>query len=158
MKKLTKAGKPRKRNPRKGEGRPETKINWRQFSALCEIDCTQVEICSVLGINDKTLEKHCKMDQGKSFSDFYEEKRNLGNRSLRRAMWLDVMGCPAEYDKKGNCIREEIKPNITMKIWLSKQRLGYTDKQEHTGKDGAALNEIKITIVDGRKNGEAGKN
>ena len=90
-------------------GRPPARISWKQVEALCEIQCTQSEICSVIGVCEDTLDKHCKAEHGISFSAFFKQKREGGHSSLRRSQWLMA------------------KKNPTMAIWLGKQYLGQTD-------------------------------
>ena len=99
-------------------GRPRKEIDFDQFETLCKIQCTEIEIASVLGISVDTLERRCKEHYGVSFADAYEEKRSDGRASLRRMQ--------AKAAEAGN---------ITMMIWLGKQWLGQTDQQhiEHTG-------------------------
>lgn len=93
-------------------GRPPKKISKEQFESLCHIQCTQAEICSVLGCDDKTLEKFCQNEYGKHFSEVFAEKREGGKASLRRSQWLLA------------------EKNPTMGIWLGKQYLGQKDKVE----------------------------
>ena len=95
-------------------GRPPANIDQRQFEALCAIQCTEEEICSVLNVDDKTLTKWCKEKYGGSFSDVYKVKRLGGKASLRRMQW------------------KLAEKNATMGIWLGKQYLGQVDKIEGT--------------------------
>lgn len=102
-------------------GPKEKVIDWTSFESLCSIDCTQAEICSFFKIDDKTLSKLIKQKYKMKFSEIYRQKRHLGNVSLRRAQWRTAV----EDD------------NITMQIFLGKNRLGQTDKVEtvYTNKD-----------------------
>ena len=68
-------------------GRPVKNIDQKQFEALCGIQCTQEEICSVLDVDDKTLTKWCKNTYNKSFSEIFGIKRQNGKASLRRIQW-----------------------------------------------------------------------
>jgi len=90
-------------------------INWEEFEKLCFIQCTRDEICFWLDITDKTLNNRCKEQYGKPYSAVYDEKRQGGKISLRRKMF--------QAATNGN-------GNITMMIWLSKQYLKMSDKQE----------------------------
>lgn len=111
-------------------GRPNKEINQQQFESLCEIQCTQKEICNVLDVTDKTLTNWCKKVYSLSFSDAFALKRDSGKASLRRNQW------------------KMAATNPTMAIWLGKQYLGQKDKQEleHSGE----LN-TKITIIPASK-------
>lgn len=84
-------------------------ISQSQFENLCAIQCTREEICAVLDVSDKTLDRWCQNTYGKYFSAIFAEKRQLGKASLRRSQWR-----MAEKDK-------------TMSIWLGKQYLGQRD-------------------------------
>lgn len=94
-------------------GRPRFEINKNLFENLCEIQCTKEDICTVLGCNEKTLTRWCKDTYKLSFYDIYKKKSETGKSSLRRLQWKSA--------KKGNA---------TMLIWLGKQYLGQSDKQE----------------------------
>ena len=39
--------------------RPKKVINQKQFESLCAIQCTKEEICNVLEVTEKTLNKWC---------------------------------------------------------------------------------------------------
>lgn len=93
-------------------GRPRKKIDQQQFEAMCQIQATEEEICTVLGVTDKTLTKWCREVYGGSFSEVYKEKRQMGKISLRRKQWHLA-------DK-----------NATMAIFLGKQYLGQRDYSE----------------------------
>jgi len=99
-------------------GRPRKEIDFDQFEAMCQIQCTEVEIAAVLNVSVDVLERRCKEQYGVTFAEVYEEKRSHGKESLRRKQWHAA--------ENGN---------ITMMIWLGKQWLGQTDTQkiEHSG-------------------------
>lgn len=92
----------------------QDRIDQQQFEALCQIQCTQVEICAVLGCNTDTLDSWCKNTYGKGFSETYAIKREGGKASLRRTQWK---------------VANETE-NATMLIWLGKQYLNQTEKIE----------------------------
>lgn len=93
-------------------GRPKKQINQKQFESLCGLQCTKDEICQVLDVTDKTLNNWCKEVYGDTFSVVFDKKRSFGKVSLRRNQW------------------KMAENNVTMAIWLGKQYLGQTDKQE----------------------------
>lgn len=109
---------------KKKTGRPEAVIDEKQFTAMCQIQCTQEEICAILDVDDETLVLWCRRTFNKSFPEIYSQKRQGGKVSLRRAQWKNAEG-----------------GNTTMQIWLGKQYLKQTDQpiQEYTER------EIKIT-------------
>lgn len=101
----------------------QDKISKQQFESLCSIQCTQEEICAVLNCCYDTMESWVKRNyDGKTFSEVFKEKRQIGHMSLRRTQWRMA------------------ESNPTMAIWLGKQYLGQTDKNENTNME-------KITIV-----------
>lgn len=93
-------------------GRPKKTIDQEQFEKLCELQCTQEEICGWFDITDKTLTSWCKTTYGVSFSEIYNKKREKGKISLRRAQF------------------QLAQKNAAMAIFLGKNYLGQTDRIE----------------------------
>lgn len=104
------------------------KINQKQFETLCQIQCTQEEICDVLDISEKTLTNWCKETYGKSFSQVFRQKRQGGHASLRARQWKLAEKSPA------------------MAIFLGKQYLGQTDKVE-THFDASEVNAVNKAMI-----------
>jgi IS30 family transposase len=107
-------------------GRPRIRINWDLVDELLKIQCTDVEIASVLNISDDTLKRATKREKGCNYAEYSVQKRQGGHASLRRRQF------------------EMANENPTMAIWLGKQYLGQRDKNEITMPD-----EINIKISDG---------
>ena len=97
----------------KKKGRPLADIDWEKVDSMCKIQCTGEEIASVLDIHYDTLHNACKREKGMNFSDYLPQKALSGKASLRRTQWKTATG-----------------GNATMQIWLGKNMLGQTDKQE----------------------------
>ena len=117
-------------------GRPKiewTAKDWKQFETLCGLQCTQDEICAVMGVTDKTLTRLLDEHYGESFSDIYKKKSASGKASLRRIQF--------DIAKKGNA---------AMAIFLGKNYLGQTDKQEveETGDRNITINVSAATRDD----------
>jgi len=93
-------------------GRPEKEVDQSLFERLCGIQCTKLEICAVLRIDDVTLDRWCGRTYGKGFSEVFEEKRGEGKVALRRAMWVLAQNTPS------------------VAIFLAKNWLGMSDKQQ----------------------------
>lgn len=93
-------------------GRPRKEINWETFESLCGIQCTQVEIASVLKCHIDTLRDHATDYYNDSFSNIYEKYSSPGKASLRRDQFRLA------------------KKNAAMAIWLGKQYLGQKDREE----------------------------
>lgn len=102
----------------------QSKISKEQFEKLCGIQCTEEEICAVLGVTDKTLASWCNTTYGKKFSEVFKEKRKYGKASLRRNQWALA------------------EKNPTMAIWLGKQYLGQRDNIEVEHKDLSKVEEL----------------
>lgn len=97
-------------------GRPKkniTKEQWASIDYMCVIHCTGEEIAGVLGMDYDTLNRICKEQKETSISEYIKEHQNGGKMSLRRAQW-----------------KAAEKGNVSMLIWLGKQWLGQTEKQE----------------------------
>lgn len=104
-------GMPNGRPPCDGQTLKEKERFKAQFEGLCRIQCTEEEICGVLGCDEETLGRWCKDIYGCGFSKIYKEKRQGGKASLRRQQFKIA------------------ETNATMAIWLGKQYLGQTDEQ-----------------------------
>ncbi|MDI6756426.1 MAG: hypothetical protein QME32_00220 [Endomicrobiia bacterium] len=91
--------------------RTETIIDREKLQALAQIQCTDAEMCAVLNISDYTLQAIQERDP--SILEIIKKGRAEGRSSLRRKQFKAAMD-----------------GNITMLIWLGKQYLGQTDKQE----------------------------
>lgn len=107
-------------------GRPRKKIDIEDFEKLCNIQCTKTEIQGWFEVSDKTLDKWIKETYGDDilFSDIYKQKSARGKIAIRRKQHQVGMG-----------------GNVTMLIWLGKNTLGQTDKQEST-----SIEKIQINI------------
>ena len=119
-----------KKEKNKG-GRP--KIVWSdekydQFEALCQIQCTEDEICSVMKVTDKTLTRLLMERYGEGFSDVYKKFSGSGKASLRR--W--------QFDNAR-------KGNATMQIWLGRQYLGQSERQDAEHQEGGGGITINIS-------------
>lgn len=92
--------------------RPKKPISKTVFEKLCELQCTEAEICAVLDVSDKTLNSWCRETYKKGFSEVFRIKREKGKTSLRRAQWALA------------------KKDSRMAIFLGKQYLDQKDKPE----------------------------
>lgn len=95
-------------------GRPRKEINEKLFEDLCAIQCTEKEICAVLGCCEDTLNAWCKRTYKMTFSDTYKSKKMLGKSSLRRTQFRLA------------------EKSASMAIWLGKQYLDQKDAGEVT--------------------------
>jgi len=97
--------------PKNKGGRPRAQINLEQVKTLAGLSCTEPEIASVIGVNYATWKRHKKQDP--EIAEAVEQGKQQGNASLRRMQWKTA--------EEGNA---------TMQIWLGKNRLGQSDKQQ----------------------------
>jgi AraC-like DNA-binding protein len=96
-------------------------IDLGQLDKLCAIQCTKFEVACFFECSEDTIERRIKEKTGMTFSQYFEMKRGRGKIALRRMQ-----------------MQTAEKGNVTMLIWLGKQYLGQTDKNElSTPKDGA---------------------
>ena len=93
-------------------GRPLIEIDQDIFEGLCEIQCTQSEISSVLKVSEDTILRWCKETYGETFAVSYKKHSEGGKSSLRKAQW-----------------HAALDGNPTMLIWMGKQVLGQKDQQ-----------------------------
>lgn len=94
--------------------RPRIEIDFETFRGLCNLQCTLEEIASFFKCSEDTIERWCKRELKEGFADSYKKYSAGGKISLRRYQFK-----MAEH-------------NASMAIWLGKQWLGQTDKQEVT--------------------------
>lgn len=76
---------------------------------LANMHCTQEEIAEFVGISVRTLKRN------EEFCRLYKKGRENGKISLRRMQW-----------------QKADQGNTTMLIWLGKQYLGQSDKNDYT--------------------------
>lgn len=88
-------------------GRPKVKIDYSLVEKLSTIQCTQEEIAEIVGVNVRTLQRDDE------FCRIYKKSMEYGKSSLRRMQWK-----AAETG------------NTTMLVWLGKQYLGQSEKQD----------------------------
>lgn len=84
-------------------GRPKKEIDYNAVEKLANIQCTQEEIASFLGLSVRTLQRD------EEFCRIYKKGQENGKMSLRRIQY------------------KLAERNPTMAIWLGKQYLGQRD-------------------------------
>lgn len=95
-------------------GRPFKEIDKKTFEKFCSMMCTKVEIANFFECDEDTVNNWCKRNYGATFSEVWKIHSVKGKMSLRRAQMQSAI------DDK----------NVTMLIWLGKQYLEQSDKQE----------------------------
>ena len=94
-------------------GRPKIGIDWEFVDELLMAGCHGTEVAAAIGIHHETLYDRVVLEKGVGFSEYSRIKSADGDRLLRK-----VQFDTATVDK-----------NVTMQIWLGKQRLG--QKENH---------------------------
>lgn len=94
-------------------GRPRKEISRVAFIKLCKIQSTEEEIASAFECDVDTITRWCKRTFGHTFAEVFSRYKGQGNISLRR---------------KQNQVA--LSGNVKMLIWLGKNRLNQTDKQD----------------------------
>jgi hypothetical protein len=94
-------------------GSKKADIDWNVVGDYLNAQCSGVEIASMLGIHENTLYGRCKEDLGLEFVAFSQQKKSEGKQSLKKKQYDVAMS----GDK-------------TMLVWLGKQILGQTERQE----------------------------
>lgn len=110
-------------------GRPAFELSdedLQKIVAMIRIQCTQDEVCGVMGATDKTLNLALKKIGQPGFSELFKRHRDEGKVSLRRSQW--------------KAATEKLNP--TMLVWLGKQMLGQRDQIE-------TVTEHKVVPFDG---------
>lgn len=96
-------------------GRPQKEFDQELFERLCHIQCTEAEIAASMRLDVVTLRGAVATAyDGRDFSQVYQEKRQGGRCSLRRAQWKKAVE----------------KEDTIMQIFLGKNYLGQADRQE----------------------------
>lgn len=94
-------------------GRPHTPIDWEEFDKLCQLQCTLEEISGWFNCSEDTIERAVLRERDSKFADYHASKAASGRIALRRKQHQVAM-----------------EGNVTMLIWLGKQRLGQMDRFE----------------------------
>ena len=100
-------------------GRPRIEIDIEQVKKLCQIQCTQDEICGLLEVDNDTLKSRLRENGYENFSHFFKTHSAGGKMSLRRNQF------------------KMSETNAAMAIWLGKQYLGQRD-MPYDGDGGSA--------------------
>ena len=133
-----------KRGPKKGEGgRPRVAVNWEAVDKLAALMAPANEIADYLSVTESavsydTLDRRAKEDHGVTFADYVKQKANAyGKIRLRQAQ-----------------IQNALDGNATMQVWLGKNMLGQTDRQD-VRMSGEMAHKIQVQFIGGDDDEEA---
>lgn len=107
--------------------RPVKVVDFDKLARICQYPLTNEDIAAILDLSKDTIERAIKKEYGISFAAYKEQKQS----SLRFTLFAKQI----EVAKNGN---------VAMLIWLGKQYLGQSDKQEVA----AVVSSIKIDKSD----------
>ena len=97
---------------KKVSGRPKKEIDKKQFEEMCKIQCTEQEICNILGVSIEKLISWCYEEYNDTFLNVYKKYSDGGKMSLRRMQY------------------HLASRSASMSIWLGKQYLGQRDNMD----------------------------
>ncbi len=107
--------------------RPVKVIDFEKLARICQYPLTNEDIAAILDLSKDTIERAIKKEYGITFAAYKEQKQS----SLR----FTLLAKQIEVAKGGN---------IAMLIWLGKNLLGQSDRQEV----GMSVSQIKIDKSD----------
>lgn len=105
-----------------------------EVRALTIAGYLQDEVAAYMGVDPKTLRKHCAEELSHSLM---KTLANVAMNVVRCAL-----GAPARFDERNNMIHAEVLPQAWAMCFLLKTRgkkQGWTERVEHTGKDGGPI-------------------
>lgn len=105
--------------------------DWCDFDNLCGLHCSIREIASWFDCSEDTIKRGVKREKRMTFEEYRETKLQFGKIAVRRKQM--------ELAQAGD---------RTMLIWLGKQMLGQTDKQEVGGRDGGPVEHVVRVVYD----------
>lgn len=114
-------------------GRKRIEIDWERVDEYLKAQCDGAAIARMLNIHPDTLYSRCEADHKTVFSAYAQQKKEQGKEILRRKQFDTAMA-----------------GNVTMLIWLGKQYLEQSDKQQLTGKNGVDLIPRRVELIDSR--------
>lgn len=112
----------------------EKEVDWDNVDDLLKIGCIGEEIAAVLNLDYDTISRHCEKENGISFADYVEKKHNGDYHiSLRRGQFRAAMGEPKYKNVNGKKVFDgwHRKPDTALLIFLGKNELGQSDRQDH---------------------------
>jgi hypothetical protein len=114
----------------KHNGPYKTEIDYTKLDAMCAIHCTGEECAAILNIDYDTLNRRLKEEGHGGFTDYFKLKGANGKMSLRRKQFDQAMS-----------------GNSTMLIWLGKQWLNQSDKNEELNKETGIIKKVQIEVI-----------
>ena len=104
-------------------------IHQEEFEKLCQLQCTQEDICNFFNVSVETLRTWCKKTYGCTFKEIFSQKREGGRVSLRATQFRLAQNSPA------------------MAIWLGKQYLEQRDVKAIEVTGDTIADKVEFTFV-----------
>lgn len=105
-------------------GRPEKSFDWKVLDAVLQYNASKKDCAGFLEVSEDTIERRIKSEYNMTFSEYKNLK--MGKARIKLAQ--------KQYDMA-------MKGNVPLLIWLGKNWLGQSDKQETL-----TTGEVKIEI------------
>lgn len=102
-----------KRDPITKNGRPQVELDWDLIDDMLKANCHGTSIAAHFKIHPQTFYDRVVLEKGVGFTQYSKQKSSEGDDDLKKVQY--------EVAKKDK--------NVTMLIWLGKQRLG--QKENH---------------------------
>ena len=107
-------------------GRPRKEINWDILNTALQYGGSLVDLSELLDMSEDTIQRRIKEEYDMGFSEYRNKKMGRVRMKLRQKQYEEAM-----------------RGNTTLLIWLGKQWLGQTDKQENK-----IETEVKIEVTE----------
>lgn len=127
---VTKKKTAKKGGRRPGAGRKKVELSegqWKALEAMCVLTDKKHRVARAIGHDEKTLSRIIKDKHGVDFSEFIHKRFEEGNFKLLSKQWDKAM-----------------EGNISMLIWLGKNRLGQRDMPEL---DDKAMQQVEDFVI-----------
>lgn len=94
-------------------GRPNKEIDWNVLDAVLQYGASKLDCADLLNVSEDTVDKKIKQSHKMTFSEYREKK--MGKMRIKLLQ--------KQYEVAMN-------GNVALLIWLGKQHLGQSEKQE----------------------------
>lgn len=94
-------------------GRPEKKVDFDKLARICQYPLINDDIAALMELSKDTIERAVKKEFGITLAAYKEQKQS--------SMRFTLLAKQLEVARNGN---------VAMLIWLGKQYLGQSDKQD----------------------------
>ncbi len=106
-------------------GRPEKEFDWKVLDSILQFGANLIDCSELLDVSEDTVQRKIKSEYGCTFTEYRAKK--MGRMRVKLLQ--------KQYEMAQN-------GNVALLIWLGKQHLGQSDKQENS----IDLSKIQINI------------